>query len=352
LTAAILLLIAEMFLPDRRRRRAKTTASAPSASAAVAGTMAAALAMLLAFPTSASASASGALREYQAGRYEDALKDYHSLLERKQDDPRLAFNAGTAAYQSRHLNDAVTNFNSALSSPDWQMQQRAYYNLGNTYYRLGEHAPAGAPGQGMAIPGAGAEVKMKAWEQAVQNYENALKLDPKDEDAKFNHAFVQKQLEELKKQQQQQQQSKDKSNDQKDQKQQQDQSKKDSQKDQDQQQQQQQQKDQQQSQEKKDQQQQQQSAQNKPDGGKDKKDQSQSQAGKQDKKDQSAQAQPAEEGDKSKEESEREAAMMAAGEMTPQQARQLLDSAKNDDQVLRLAPPDKQTPRPRSFKNW
>jgi Ca-activated chloride channel family protein len=43
------------------------------------------------------------------------------------------------------------------------------------------------------------------WERAVKNYESALALDPKDEDAKFNRDFVKKKIEELKKQQEQQQ---------------------------------------------------------------------------------------------------------------------------------------------------
>ena len=37
----------------------------------------------------------------------------------------------------------------------------------------------------------------------AQDYENALKINPQDTDAKFNHDFVKKKLEELKQQQQQ-----------------------------------------------------------------------------------------------------------------------------------------------------
>ncbi len=38
--------------------------------------------------------------------------------------------------------------------------------------------------------------------------------------------------------------------------------------------------------------------------------------------------------------------------MTQQQAQQLLDSQKGEDQVLRLAPPNKNQLQGRSFKNW
>jgi hypothetical protein len=45
--------------------------------------------------------------------------------------------------------------------------------------------------------------------------------------------------------------------------------------------------------------------------------------------------------------------MMAAGQMTPQQAQQLLDSQKDNDQVLQLAPPEnKNAAGSRNFKNW
>ncbi len=44
--------------------------------------------------------------------------------------------------------------------------------------------------------------------------------------------------------------------------------------------------------------------------------------------------------------------MMAAGQMTPQQAKQLLDSQKDEDRVFQIAPPNKETSQSRSFKNW
>jgi hypothetical protein len=95
----------------------------------------------------------------------------------------------------------------------------------------------------------------------------------------------------------------------------------------------------------------------KPDQDQKKENQNQSEAKKQkeeeEKKKETAQNQASgEQKDKSDEEAKREAAMMAAGEMTPQQAQQLLDAEKDDEQVLRLAPPNKNTSQSRSFKNW
>lgn len=71
------------------------------------------------------------------------------------------------------------------------------------------------------------------------------------------------------------------------------------------------------------------------------------------KQDQSQEEQSASESkDKADEDARREAAMMAAGQMTPQQAAQLLDAQKEDEQVLRIAPTNNNTARSGSFKNW
>jgi Ca-activated chloride channel family protein len=339
LAAAIALLIIEMFLPDRSRRRSARPAAVPPVIGAATGTVAVLL-LFLALPLTARAGGpGGALREYNEGKFLDALKDYNELLEKKNDDPRLHFNAGAAAYQGRQLDEAARQFNQALASPDLLLQQRAYYNLGNTLYRLGQQVSDAAK-------------KQEAWENSLKQYDSALKLNQQDADARFNQDYVKKQLEELKKQQQQQQNQKN-------------QDQKDS-KDQDKNQQSQNQKNEKNQQDKQDQknqqnqkdQQQNQAEQNK--SGQDQKNSDQSEAKDKDqqkdqdkKPDQSAQN-PAggEPKDQSSEEARREAELMAAGQMTQQQARQLLDSQKDDEQVLRLAPPNKNTSQARPFKDW
>jgi Ca-activated chloride channel homolog len=102
--------------------------------------------------------------------------------------PRL-YNDGVTAYHSNDFTRAASLFESATASPDRALQQRALYNLGNTSYRLGEAKTPQA---------------QQLWQRAIKSYESALALDPHDADAKFNHDFVEKKLEELKKQQQQQ----------------------------------------------------------------------------------------------------------------------------------------------------
>jgi Ca-activated chloride channel family protein len=188
LAAAIILLVAEMLFPERKRdpkaRRAAARSSQPALPAAV-------TLLLLLLPTALQGSPAGALREYQAGDFDQAVKEYEQLLKRKGDDPRLHFNAGAAAYRSRQFEEAAKQFNATQKSPDVKLQGQAYYNEGNALFRLGESNP---------------DLKKRedSWGKALRSYESAIKLAPEDTDAKYNHEYVTRKLEELKQQQQQQ----------------------------------------------------------------------------------------------------------------------------------------------------
>jgi Ca-activated chloride channel family protein len=301
------------------------------------------LVLVLLVPLVALGSPSSALREYKDGKYDQSLKDYQQLLEKKGDDPRLHFNAGAAAYRNRQFDQALKQFDDALNSPDLKLQQSGYYNRGNALFYLGAQAPD--PKQ-----------RTEAWEKALKDYELSMKLDPKDSDAKFNHEFVKKRLEELKQQQQQQQNQQNKSNDDKqDQQQQQNQQNNQSKQDQQQQQQQQQQQNQQQqnqspqkqdsSQQKQQQQQQQQANQSQDQKQKQQAQQQQQQQQKQQAKQSAGQKQ-----DKSDDKSAE--ATAAAGEMTPEEAEQLLDAQKGEEQMLSLKQEGKPADHTRPFKDW
>ncbi|MEW6302441.1 MAG: VWA domain-containing protein, partial [Verrucomicrobiota bacterium] len=188
---AILLLIAEMFFPQRRRVPVPE-AGAGTAAAAV-QKLAASLVLLL-LPLSAAgadASPSAARKQFENGDYPAASKEYQRLLKENPTDARLHYNAGAAAYREGRFADAAQSFDSALLTPDVQLQQRAYYNRGNALFRQGE-----------ADPGDG---RVPLWEDAIHSYERALKLNEQDADARHNLEFTRKALEELKKQQEQQQ---------------------------------------------------------------------------------------------------------------------------------------------------
>jgi len=300
---------------------------------------------LLAAPLVTLASTGSAFREYQAGQYDAALQEYQRLAQQKTNDYRLLYNAGTSAYSAKQFNAAQQHLNETLKSPaiasDLDTQEHTYYNLGNTLYHLGE--PQDDP-----------KKKKEMWQQAIENYSRALSLKPQDLDATNNLAFVRKQLEELQQQQQQQQKQDQKDHDQnqdQDKQQQQQKQNQQDQKDQQQDQQQQAKNDQQQKQDQPKQDQQQQ-AQKK---DQDKQQQKAQQAKQdQDKKDQAQQAQAGQKKDgQPSDEQEQAAAAMMAGQMTPEQARQLLDAAKEDEKAMIFQPDKKARPAAsRVFKDW
>jgi Ca-activated chloride channel homolog len=120
------------------------------------------------------------------------------------EDPRLIYNQGTAAYESGDFGKAAEALRDSLRTQDLSLQQRAYYNLGNTLYRTGQGTLETEP-----------QATIKSWEASIKAFEDALALNASDEDAKYNKEFVERKLEELK--QQQQQENKDQSDEQKDQ---------------------------------------------------------------------------------------------------------------------------------------
>jgi len=185
LALAMLLLLVEMFFPERRRTNGaisniqRSTLNAQSAAAAL-------LFAWLLLPATVNASPSSGLKDYRAGRYAEAQKEFERLAqEDKKGDLRLAFNAGVAAYRATNYDAAVRHFKTTLVARDLKLQAAAYFNLGNTRFRLGEAAKD-------------LDALQESWESAIKSYQNAVVLDKKDADAAFNLAFVKNAVEQIK----------------------------------------------------------------------------------------------------------------------------------------------------------
>jgi Ca-activated chloride channel family protein len=289
------------------------------------------IALLFAASGDVLASPSSALRDYEAGRFDESLKGFQESIKRKSDDPRLRFNAGAAAYRNGQFDEAAKQFGQVATAPDLKLQEHAYYNLGNAHYRSGE--AIGDP-----------QKMTQSWQEAVKQYERALKLNTNNADAKFNRDFVKRRLEELKQQQQQDQKQNPKDQSQDQQQQQSDSAKQDQSQD-----------SQQQQNDPQQQQQNQQSPQPKQDST-DSDQRKQEQQKEQRKPAAQPEQKPPQPQDKADEkappteEEQREAQAMAAGQMTPEQARQLLDSVKGDERVFIFRP--KPEDRARPVKDW
>ena len=110
--------------------------------------------------------------------------------------PVLEYNAGTAAYRAGRFSQAAQSFQQSIShapSNDSQplaVQQDAYYNLGNTLYRAGQKTEQASP-----------QETLQKWNAAVKAYETALQLRADDSDSQYNRDLVKRKIDALKQQQ-------------------------------------------------------------------------------------------------------------------------------------------------------
>lgn len=207
LGAAILFVTASFVMRERRRGRAATPRSAePKRTLAVA-------AALLSFAGVAVGAAPG-LDAYQQNKFPEAYQEFEKTLQEhpsSRAEDKIQFDAGTAAYKMNDFSKALNWFSQALLSPDAGLQGKSHYNLGNTLYQRGESQKK-------------EDEKLKDWANAIQHYEQSLKIAPDNKEAKENLDFVKRKVEELKEKRNQQPQPSPSSNSQQDKK---DQSQKD-----------------------------------------------------------------------------------------------------------------------------
>ena len=171
LTAAILLLLAEFFVPERLRKTSGRTASAG-------------LVLLLLSSANGFASPASALGEYTAGKYTNALAEYTALAAVQTNDLRLVFNAGDAAYRATNFDLAQKLFQQVTVSADLKLQQRAFYNLGNTQFQMAKQAKD-------------LDGLEQGFDTAAKIYERAVELNTNDADAAFNLNFAKNAAEQI-----------------------------------------------------------------------------------------------------------------------------------------------------------
>ena len=195
LGAAILFLLLEFLLPEQARKRKSVpndeSGQKPAGvkKSSPLKPVVSALALWFALPFTGMATATDAWKMFQAGQFTNALTEYERLLneqtgKQKPADLRLHFNAGTAAFRATNFDSAVKHFTAVLAAPDLQLQRKAYYNLGNTHYRLGENAED-------------LDKLEASWKEAVKFYQSAVKLDQNDADAQFNLKFVEERIKQI-----------------------------------------------------------------------------------------------------------------------------------------------------------
>ncbi|MEP6936513.1 MAG: VWA domain-containing protein [Chthoniobacterales bacterium] len=128
------------------------------------------------------------LNAYREQKFDEAYQQFQETLREHPDTlakDKLQFDSGAAAYKKNDYGKALDSFSQALLSPNQKLQEQSHYNLGNTLYRRGEAQKTD-------------EKKEGEWKNAVQHYEQALKLNPANTEAKENLDFVKRKIDELK----------------------------------------------------------------------------------------------------------------------------------------------------------
>ena len=106
------------------------------------------------------------LNNYKNKKFEKAKSYYEQILNTNENDAAASLGLGASQYQLGDISNAAKSFEEALKSKNTNIQDRAYYNLGNSLY---------------------SQQKM---EESIVYYRKALELNPNDDDAKFNYELA------------------------------------------------------------------------------------------------------------------------------------------------------------------
>lgn len=106
------------------------------------------------------------LNNYKNKKFEEAKKYYEQIITTTKNEAAVSLGLGASQYQLGDIPNAAKSFEDALRSTDTNIQDRAYYNLGNVLY------------------------SQQRMEESIAFYRKALELNPNDDDAKFNYELA------------------------------------------------------------------------------------------------------------------------------------------------------------------
>jgi len=131
-------------------------------------------------------------REYEKNKFSDSEISYRKAIDKNKLSPDAVFNVGDALYKQNKYEEAGKQFIENANQSDNKMKKSSgLFNLGNSM------------------------LKANKLEESIDAYKNSLKLNPANNEAKYNLSYAQDLLRQQQ-QQQKQQQDKDKQDQNKD----------------------------------------------------------------------------------------------------------------------------------------
>ena len=130
-------------------------------------------------------------RDYNKSNYPQSEILYRKAEEKNPQSPDATFNIGDALYKQKKYDDAGKKFaDNTNQTTDAEKKAAGLFNLGNSFLQSN---------------------KLK---ESIEAYKNSLKLDPENNEAKYNLGYAQNLLKKQEQQQQQKQQQQNKNNEQ------------------------------------------------------------------------------------------------------------------------------------------
>ena len=141
---------------------------------------------------------------YLSGDYNQSNELYNQSLKMDTSNAKAAFNNGNSSFMGGDFETSRSNYAQFINSEKSKEEKsKAYYNIGNSY--LTEYAKSMQDNNGQAP-------NTSLLSNAVENYKNSLRNNPKDEDARYNLSYAMKLLQQNEDQQNKDQQNKDQQN--------------------------------------------------------------------------------------------------------------------------------------------
>ena len=134
----------------------------------------------------------GPLEKGMANHFDRAEVDYRRALHHDSTAYRAHYNLGNTLYRQKKYEEAAQHYSRALEHPDLDKKTRSriLHNRGNSNLKAGLQKENRAEG-------------MDQFQKAVNDYQEALKINPKNDDTRYNLSYAKKLLQQAQQQQQQ-----------------------------------------------------------------------------------------------------------------------------------------------------